>query len=377
MRDLRKVYPKNYKPNLSYGVIMDRVRFKPRLNYNEALYYLEIHGFRARVLKNTRVYEMVKKLTSCAYPEKLYGDLIWEDFYLPVKLYGKLRLIPFTIRKYKQIFFVFFSTLGVLEIRRGKERVEKFYEELFRESIKFIPILKKESQIIKKLVPYHLRKGKIKAKHVMEDVMPKEEAERIEERYERIIKRGEKVEGISLTDYLRVAGICYKSVFKKKTKGMKPIDMYKRWADGRDCGMLEIKDRESEEEFMEWLKTKAHCGGHPFEIIFSWTRHGILLYPPSPERPHFVIGFGNYAYAESYTAMVKALIRHKIAFRAPDLGNALEFLTGEKYLSVNEHGDDFITTIYYSHHPSERKLFKHIKWDDLKLVKFFPAGNKL
>jgi len=38
----------------------------------EALYCLEIHGFRTRVLKNTRVYEMVKELTSCAYPEKLY-----------------------------------------------------------------------------------------------------------------------------------------------------------------------------------------------------------------------------------------------------------------------------------------------------------------
>jgi len=200
--------------------------------------------------------------------------------------------------------------------------------------------------------------------------MPKEEAERIEQGYEKIIGRSEKAERISLNDYLRVAGICYKSVFKKKTKGMSKIEMYKKWADGRDCGMLEIKDRESEEEFMDWLRTKAYCGGHPFEIIFSWTRHGVLLYPPGQERLHFVIGFVNYAYAEHYTGMVKALIKHKIPFRAPDLRNALEFITGEKYLSVNEHGEDFMTTILYSHHPSERKLFKHMRWDDLRLVKF-------
>lgn len=111
------------------------MKTKPRLSYDGVVYYLETNSFRAKVLKNSRIYEMVKELTNCAYPERLYGDLIWEDFYLPVKLYGRLRLIPFTIRKYKQIFFVFFSTLGVLEIRRGKERVEKFYEEIFRESI--------------------------------------------------------------------------------------------------------------------------------------------------------------------------------------------------------------------------------------------------
>lgn len=67
--------------------------------------------------------------------------------------------------------------------------------------------------------------------------------------------------------------------------------------------------------------------------------------------------------------MVKALIKHKIPFRALDLRNALEFFTGEKYLSVNEHGDDFITTVFHSHHPSERKLFKLIqayKMDGLK-----------
>jgi len=110
---------------------IDKVKFKPKLNYGGVLYSLETSGFRAKVLKNTKIYGMIKELTSCAYPEKLYGDLIWEDFYLPIKLYGKLRLVPFTIRKYKQIFFVFFSTLGVLEIRKGKDRVEKSYEEIF------------------------------------------------------------------------------------------------------------------------------------------------------------------------------------------------------------------------------------------------------
>lgn len=351
-------------------MMTDEMKFKPKLNYEGVSYYLETNSFRAKVLKNTKIYGMVRGLTNCAYPEKLYGDLIWEYFYLPVKLYGRIRLISFSIRKYKQAFFVFFSTLGVLEIRKGGKRAEKSYEEIFEESIRFIPILKKEPRIIEKLVPYHLRKGKIMAKEVMEDIMPREEAEKMEEGYEKIIKRGEKAERISLNDYMRVAGICYRSVFKKKTERMSEIEMYKKWADGRDCGMLEIKNKESREEFMEWSKTKAHCGGHPFEIVFSWTRHGILLYPPSPERPHFVIGFMNYTYAESYRGMVKALIKHKIPFRASDLGKALEFLTGEKYLSVNEHGGDFMTTVFYSHHPSERKLFKHISWDDLKLVKF-------
>ncbi len=344
-------------------------KFKPKISYDEVLFYLERRSLESIKIRNDYVYELVKKLTSMAYHEKLYGDLIWEEFYLPIKLYGKLRLAPFTIRKYKQTFFVFFFRLGILEIKKGKTKVENFYKEMFKEVLKYVPILKKHPQITEKLVPYYFRKGKIKAKWVMESTMPKKEAEKILKEYEDLIKRNKKVDRISLNDYLKVAGICYKAAFKEKAKDMNNFEMYKKWADGRDCGMLEIRDKYSKKEFMEWLNNKAHCGGHPFEIVFSWTKHGVLLYPPYLEKPYFTICFSNYAYAETYAKMISALIKNRICFRAPDLKDALEFLTGEKYLSVNEYGEDFVTTVFYSHCPSERKLFKHIEWEKMKVVK--------
>ena len=39
--------------------------------------------------------------------------------------------------------------------------------------------------------------------------------------------------------------------FGDKAKDLLPEQMYKSWADGGDCGMLEIKERESQECFSE------------------------------------------------------------------------------------------------------------------------------
>lgn len=353
------------------------MNFKPKISDEEIQFYLRPGQLEGIKIENNHIYNLVKKLTNYAFPEREeYGDLFWEDFYVPIKIYGKLRLLPLKIKKYKENFYLFFRFLTYMEVKRGNIETEKFFEVVLKETLKFLPILKNNPNIVKKLVPYKFRSGRIKAKHVMDNVMSKEEAENIKKNYEKLRSSNIKIEKISLDEYLEVAAVCYKAAFKEKTKGLSKVKMYKKWADGRDCGMLEIKDKRSKKEFENWLKTKAHCGGHPFEIVFSWTRHGILLYPPRPDRPYFTIGFMNYTYAEPYVEMVKALTRDKIPVEAMDLNDALELLTGEKQLSVNEYGEDFYTTIFYSHHPSERRLFKFIEWDDLKVVKFKNSRKK-
>jgi len=58
---------------------------------------------------------------------------------------------------------------------------------------------------------------------------------------------------------------------------MAPLEMYKKFADGRDGGMFGIKNWESKREFLSWYKSDRGFGSYPFEIIFSWHRHGIHL----------------------------------------------------------------------------------------------------
>jgi hypothetical protein len=170
------------------------------------------------------------------------------------------------------------------------------------------------------------------------------------------------VSAISLDDYLDTAAVCYRSAFKR-AKSLSPEQMYRRWADRRDAGMLSVKPRRSAAAFSEWL---AHAsGGHPFEIVFSWIEHGIHLYPPRKEALHYTLALTNYDFAGVFAAMVKALIKEEVAFRASGLEDVLRFLRGESYFRVNEHDDN--TFFYVPSMEHRRDYFPHIEWDGLKL----------
>jgi hypothetical protein len=112
-------------------------------------------------------------------------------------------------------------------------------------------------------------------------------------------------------------------------------------------------------------KAEAHCGGHPFEIVFSWHRHGIHLFPPYPDNTYFTLRVTNYIYALAFLEMIRALIRRGVTFVSYELKDVLDYLSGESYFTVNAHAEHFI---FY---PSEdRRLLKHIEWDKLHMVKW-------
>ena len=179
-----------------------------------------------------------------------------------------------------------------------------------------------------------------------------------------------KISQISLVDYLKVCAICYRAAYGKKTKNLSPAEMYKKWADGRDCGMLDIKDKNSEGAFMDWLRNKSHCGGHPFEIIFSSFGHGIHLYPPDSYSPHYFLGVTNYSYAEAFIHMAKSLIKERVPFNAKDLEEVLNYLAGEIYFSVNSSGNIFHTFYYEPSKEHKEKYFRHVQWDKIEAPKW-------
>jgi hypothetical protein len=178
---------------------------------------------------------------------------------------------------------------------------------------------------------------------------------------------------ISLNDYLNVASICYKAAYPEETKNLSNIDMYKKWADGRHGGMLSIQDWNDKKEFSEWYKSGEHIGFHPFEIVFSWHRHGIHLYPPSDTSHGYKIIVTNYAYAWDFIKMVDALIGMKIPFEAGELQAVLDYLAGDIYFTVNNEGDHNFR--YIPSRKYKRKYFYDIEWDDIKVIKYRPAMN--
>ena len=217
---------------------------------------------------------------------------------------------------------------------KGKKRTEDIYGNILRETIRFMPLIKKNGLVIEQNLPHDLRTGKIKGSYVLEKLVSKRRKERILKEYKEHLEKNLLTEKISLNEYLNTAGICYKAAFGREAK-LTPHEMYKKWADGRDAGMLSIKNRDSKKEFMAWSKSSGSVGGHPFEIVFSWHRHGIHLYPPAYGSKCYLLCVTNYAYAPKFIKMLGALSKQGIAFKA----DALETAASAAANGINAEGD--------------------------------------
>jgi len=335
--------------------------------------------FRTNVIADDKLYDIIRELTGTAYPTMRNGDTRWFYFYVPVKRNRKTIALPFSVVLYRGRFFVLFEHTGQLEVRKEEDRGEiygrkieearekKLFGKLLKDALSFVPKIKRNPEILEKLVPYDLREGRVKRKYIDGGLMHPSEAERIKRRCTAHKRRMGQTTKCSLGEYLNTASICYKAAFPDEVKNMTPKEMYLKLADGRHGGMLEIKDQDSPEEFEAWRRSGKWAGSHPFEIVFSWIDHGILLYPPSEERPHYTLRVVNLSYAGTYVKMAEGLMTSNVPFLAPDLKNALDYLTGEIYLGVNsyEHGTlpVFIST-------KRERGFKHVEWEHLKVVKF-------
>ena len=348
LEEIKKLY--NFEPEHSFSQLQQNVPQRV--------------GSQIR-MQDSKLYKVVEQLTEKACPtEESAYEKRWNDFYLPFKRKGYFILIPFTVILYEKNFFlcILHSTI---EVCKGKEKYDdKFYLGLIKQTLKFCQILRKDPGIVLKAIPYDIRTGRVRGKYVLEDLFPCAKKEEILALYRDYIEKEKKSYGVSLNGYLDTTAICYRTAFGSKTDGLSPEQMYRKWADGRDCNMLDIKNKKSKKVFNYWLDNKSRCGGHPFEIVYSWIEHGIHLYPPYPDRPYFSLRVTNYMYAIPFLEMVKALIQNEIPFEANEIEDVLNYLSGENYFTVNDYDKHYI---FYS---GDRKLLRHIEWDEPRMVKW-------
>lgn len=352
-------------------------KFRPKLHYDDIGYHLAI--FEEKQVENDKVYALAEELTSLALPT--YEDDFdkrWEYFYVPVMRNSKTIAIPIWIMEYNKEFFGTVQSFGSFHIKKGDrdiddrdtddEDTEKFYHKIISETLRFIPIIKKDETVLKKMIPYDIRTGKIKGVYVLERLLSQDRRKTILDDYQRHIQKNLQIMEISLSQYLNIAAICYKSAYKKKSENLSNLEMYKKWADGRDGGMLSIKDWDNKKEFSQWYHSGEHAGSHPFEIVFSWHEHGIHLYPPGEQSHCYNLRVTNYAYAWDFLQMVDQLIKNEIPFNTGKLEDILDFLVGDTYFTVNEMSEHHFS--YVLSREYKQKYFSHIEWDDIKVVKW-------
>ena len=315
-------------------------------------------------------YNVLKELEGLVYPTR-EDDYVRCYFYLflPVKVKGEIKFVPtgFCYLKEFDEYEFFVRTRGSIKIGRGEGDLPPCYKSLLMRVYEFAKLqLESPTLITTEDIYKHYLVGEVKLKYVSEPKMTVEEAKRLLAQYRENLKNRLPSDDITLRDYLEVVKIVYEANGLDVSRDLK--ELYRRYADGRDCGMMELPldDREA---FRRWREKEAHCGGHPFEVMRGgFITYGIYLYPPRKGR--YVIYANDFV--EEYVNAVRELLRRRVPFVAPDIVNALKYMTGELVVKVNDYSD-FPRHMFIPY--SEVRDKKRVKWEEIEEVKYRRKGR--
>ena len=214
---------------------------------------------------------------------------------------------------------------------------------------------------IRKNLAYYMRVGKVTRADYWK-AFPEEKLKYTVTQHERDILMQENANTHvpkTAREYYEAVAVCYRAIgleenecfrFRdseeehKRYGGMTPKELYYRYADGRDDDLSEV-NLDSEEEFGKWLRHEApytSWGGHPFEIVFSFTgEHSIHLYLMDDK---LYLSGGKFPANMTALKMYVALVDH---------GYAVEFGNREAILLRIEEKDYIGLKPWFQYNPFE------------------------
>ena len=319
-------------------------------------------------INDARLYDKADSLVKRFKPNHRFGsDKRWLSFYLPI---GSGKCMPIPIIYYDEKYYIGIPSIGSFILTKSDRNNYNSKTKgillgkvnTLLDSISNFKYLTDEKELDKR-VPYEFRTGKILRKDLVDrrSLMPADEANSIINRY-RASKAKPIHEGITVNDYINTAFICYKVLFPEDS-GKDPTEVYKSHADFRNAGLLDI-DKSVKEAFNNWLNTDL-SGSHPFEIVAGWSHQGILLYPPTDNKPYYILDAGAYIYFKDMVRVMNSLIDNNVPVKVPSLAKALKYLTGDEYVKVNELSDNYIR---YDMIKGNKRAVSRIIWDRLEVL---------
>ncbi|MBI3291942.1 MAG: hypothetical protein HYZ73_03925 [Elusimicrobia bacterium] len=167
---------------------------------------------------------------------------------------------------------------------------------------------------------------------------------------------------VTLSHYLNTVAIAYDAVFKE-LRPLSPLEKYKKKADGRHGGLLDLPP-EDPEAFSKWFYSRQWAGTHPWEIVFGYP-HGIMLSPHYHEESrlwNYVMWVDSLGWYASAAWMAIALCKHKIPFEFHGQKEVTDALKG-----IDE--VDICPDLYAVHYDDLKKkrpdALRFIRWDPI------------
>ena len=132
---------------------------------------------------------------------------------------------------------------------------------------------------------------------------------------------------------------------------MKPVDLYRKFADGRDFGLTQLNP-DSPQAFEEWFNKREWQFGHPWEVCRGGNSTHISLYVDKQAHGWrlSLAGKSSGRVAETVRFAI-ALYNHNIPFKLWDAKDILTMVSGADYIGIVSEG---IAPVYcHSYFPKE------------------------
>ena len=358
---------------------------KPKTNGKDKIWSLWLQSERGPISAYVNKEEFNELIEEGEIQNRKELEAIWKSYY-PKEV--KWHEVSFVL--YERKFFISFDmkfqvniNLDSYEITganlKGEEQIQ-FLSWLKTEIEHAVNTFKKDpnfyNRFISEKLPLNKRFGKIKRIILWEKVkdyirLDKELGQLNIRKFENIVKtinEQEFINAMTADKYFRYCEICYNAnKYFKDPEEISPRDKYKRMADGRDEGLLEIQG-DSRKAFEEWFKTRFH-GGHPWEICRGGNSTHISLFLHRESKGWKVYLNGSSRVRTVETAkMAIALFEHKIPFIIIDAKQIVHMLKGIDYLGIVP--EDVTPRYCHSYFPDEDKIHDFINpWYDEEIVK--------
>ena len=194
---------------------------------------------------------------------------------------------------------VLFYGNGEKEFRRRSRNHTNLLEWLtvvLREQVDSVKAGTYRDRVLKEL-PLGYRKGVVRRSDVWKSGFWTKEADldgttdEDIERFSELVGNGiedvpdKRIPSMTLNDYLALCSMCFR-IRGENTDGMSLKEQYKRFADGRDEGMLEL-DPDDPDAFRQFQRNVR--SGHVWEIRFGHGYSRMHLYPMNDERGWYLV----------------------------------------------------------------------------------------
>lgn len=162
---------------------------------------------------------------------------------------------------------------------------------------------------------------------------------------------------------MNITAIAYDAVLKKN-RDLLPIDKYRRYADRRHGGMLDLP-AENAKAFDEWYSGTERQGSHPWEIVYSFDNGILLQVERDKENWRFVIvGIEDWHYP-IIARMAIALINAEVPLRLAYPDKVLNAVKGIDLIEVGPYYGQVPLDLLMEERP---EVVDKINWDPIPVI---------